>query len=303
MSGSSPSRQHPTANPVVAASLWMLVMAVCTAVMMALVRILAANLHPLEILFFRALLTFPLVWLWARAAGPGESRWPKRPGLAALRGLFTTLALTAFYWGLASGTDLALATTLTFTVPIFLTILGFLFFKEQVGRRRWVAVLVGFFGTVIVIRPDAGSMDPGSLMILGAACFWAGDALMVKLLARVNGAVTIVLAQTFVMLVLSAPAALFVWQTPTGTELILLLVTGIFSTLAQYAFTRAVGLADMSVIAPVLYSQLLITAVLGYLLFDEVPGLALWLGAAIILAATFDMLRAEARARKSSGRP
>lgn len=294
-----PNQASISTNPVIAASLWMLGMVVGTALMMTLVKILAPRLHPLEILFFRALLAFPLFWLWARVTAPHSLHWPRRPGLVATRGVFTTLALAAFYWGLFQGIDLAQANALIFTTPIFLTVLGYFVFKEKVTLRRWAAVLAGFIGTIIVVQPDVNHIPPGALLILGSTLFWAVDAIMVKILARANTAMTVVLAQTFIMLVLSAPAAAFVWVTPTPGELFLLTVTGLLATFAQYAVTRALSMAEMSVLSPIFYSQLLLTATLGYLVFDEVPTLSLWIGAAIILIATFDILRSEARARKA----
>lgn len=290
-------------NNVLAASLWMVGMVVGTALMMTLVKLLAPRLHPVEILFFRALLAFPLVWLWARMTAPTSLHWPNRRWLMAARGVITTLALTAFYWGLFQGIDLAQANALIFTTPIFLTILGFLFFHEAVGLRRWAAVLAGFIGTIIVVQPDIDHIPPGALLILGSTLLWAVDAIMVKLLAQRNKAMTVVLAQTGVMLVLSLPAALFVWTTPTFAELVILTVTGLLATFAQYAVTRALTLAEMSVLSPIFYSQLLLTAALGYLVFDEVPGPTLWIGAGIILLATFDMVRTEAKRRVNASSP
>jgi drug/metabolite transporter (DMT)-like permease len=211
--------------------------------------------------------------------------WRAAVGLVAMLTWFSAIAYL----------PLAEAVALNFTVPLFATAGAALFLGEAVRARRWTATAVGFLGVVVILRPGFTEFTPLMTLPVIAAGFMAVSTLLVKSLSRTEAPAAIVTYMNLLLTPLSLLPALFVWRWPTLTELGLGLFIGLCAALAHNAFTRAFVQADASAVMPFDYSRLPFVAMVGYLLFAEVPDGWTWVGAAIIAAAAIYIAQRESR--------
>jgi len=262
----------------------MLLATVSFSVMHAMIRHVSAEVHPFEIAFFRNLFGLAIVIPWFLRDGWGPLR-TNRFGLHLVRGGFNAVAMLTFFQALAL-TPLADVAALGFTVPIFATVLAILVIGERVGLRRWGAILVGFLGTLIVLRPGVEAVNLGGALVLISSFSWACALTVIKSLSRTDSSVTIVTYMLLMMTPLTGVAALFVWQDPTWTHVAWFAAIAALGTAAQLLITQSLRLAATNVVIPVDFMKLIWAALIGYLAFAEVPGWATWTGGAVIFAAT-----------------
>ena len=289
----------------VQAALLTIVAMTCFTVMSATIRHLSSGLSPFEIAFFRNF--FGLValapWFWQNGLGGLRTR---RHGLFALRGLLGPLNMWAWFYALAL-LPLGDVMALSFTAPLFATIAAVLLLREVVRGRRWTATAIGFVGTLIIVRPGAGVLEPGALLVLFSSAMLGVNVCIVKVLARTEKSGTIVAYMGLYLAPITLVPALFVWQWPTPAEWVWLALIGGVATTGHLAITRALALADASAVAPYDFVRLPIAALIGYLAFDEAPDIWTWVGAAIIFSATLYITHREAQlqrqlaAREASG--
>jgi drug/metabolite transporter (DMT)-like permease len=275
-------------------ALVMLVAAALLSTMHAMVRHLGAELHPFEIAFFRNLFATLAVLPLVARTGFAQLR-SRAPGLQLARSVVGVMAMLSWFYGL-SVVPLAEATALSFTAVIFGSIGAMLFLREPLRASRAMAVLVGFAGTLVILRPGAGAVDSGAFIVLFSSGCWAVALLFVKRLSAIDSTVCIVAWNSIALTVLSLPAAVAVWQTPTAEQLLLLAGIGALAVLGHLAMTKALGLADAGVVLPMDYSRLLWAAALGFLVFAEVPDLWTWVGGVLIVASTVCLSYRESRA-------
>ncbi len=267
--------------------------AFCFSVMNVFVRLAAEDMEPLQVAFFRNFfaLMFMLPWL-ARAGFEGLRT--QRFRLHLLRSIFALLTMITWFSALAL-LPLSEAVALNFTVPLFATAGAALVLGEVVRARRWTATVVGFLGTLIILRPGFTEVTPAmSLPVLAALCM-ACATLTVKSLSRTERASTIVIYMTLILTPLSFVPALFVWQWPNWETLIYLIGLGGSGALAHLLLTIAYTKADASAVVPFDYTRLPFVAVIAYVLFGEVPDLWTWVGAAVIAASAIYIARREAQ--------
>jgi drug/metabolite transporter (DMT)-like permease len=202
--------------------------------------------------------------------------------------------MLAGFWAIAH-LPLAQAIALSYSSPLVVTIGAVLFLGEIVRMRRWSAVVAGFIGVLVIVRPGTDGFTAASLVALLAAASTGAVTISIKFLSRGDPPDTIVLLTTWLWVPLSLPFALAVWQSPPASLWPLLVVIGMLGTLGQYLWTHALRLAEASTLAPLSYLQLVIVSVLAWLLFDErVDG---WTaaGAAIVIGASLYIARREAQ--------
>ena len=250
----------------------------------AVVRHLSQELHPFEIAFFAALsqsiAMLPLI-LPRRLAAMRT----RKLHLHMLRIILSTIAVLALFYALRD-TPLAKVTALSFTMPIFTALLAVRFLGEAVKGWQWAAILFGFAGAMVVLRPGFAVVDAGSLIVILSAFFFALTILVIKVLTRTDSVVTISVYGAVLRVPLSLLPALFFWQTPSLVHLAWFATIGVLEVAATLTFTQALKDADTGVIMPIFYLQLIWAAALGYVFFAEVPGLFTWIGAAMIVGAT-----------------
>jgi drug/metabolite transporter (DMT)-like permease len=210
--------------------------------------------------------------------------WPRRPTVQIGRSLLMLVSNMVFVIAIAS-VPLATASAIGFTSPLIVTALSVPLLHEQVGWRRWSAVMVGFAGALIVIRPGNGFHDPAVLLLLFSALAYALYQIATRWVGRYDNAATgIVFAALIGSLAMSVVLP-FVFVAPqTLFDALLFLSLGVLGGLGHYLIIRAFQLGNAAVMAPLGYVELIGTATLGYLIFGNFPDLWTWVGAGVIIA-------------------
>ena len=286
-------------------ALYMTAAALGFAVMNVLVRELSESLDPLQIAFFRNFfaLGFMLPWLWS--TGLRGLRTERLP-LHLWRAAIALAAMTLWFYSVAL-LPLAEAVALNFTVPLFATAGAALVLGEIVGARRWTATVVGFLGVLVIVRPGFAEMTWTMALPVMASVMMAISVLVVKTLSATEHPNAIVLYMNLLLTPLSLVPALFVWHWPDWADWPLLIGVGAMGALAHVLLTRAYTKADASAVIPFDYARLPFVALLGFLLFAEVPDLWTWVGGAVIAGSAIYIARREAlvarerKVRRSAG--
>ncbi|MBX7146263.1 MAG: DMT family transporter [Alphaproteobacteria bacterium] len=250
----------------------------------ASVRLLSSSIHPFEIVFFRCLFGFVFMvpWLIKYWAGfLGSNQW----GLYFWRSCLSLLGTLFSFMGLAL-IPFAQATALSFTIPIFATILSIILLNEKVRYRRWSAIIVGFAGILIIIRPDMHNINYGMIYTLAAAFITALVTVIVKKLTATESVYAIVLHTTFILTPLSLPLALFHWSWPEWQDWPWLIGIGFSGSIAHLCMVYSFSLADASHVMAYDYIRMIFAVILGWFLFSELPDLWTWIGSAIIILST-----------------
>jgi len=190
---------------------------------------------------------------------------------------------------------LAKAVTISYSTPLFVTILAVLFLGEMVRLRRWTAVGLGFLGVLVIMRPGAETFDANTLVALTAAVLSAIVAISIKVLSRTEKPDAIVLWTTMLWVPMSLVPALFVWTWPTGWTWAWIIAAGFFGTAGHMFWTRALKRGDASMLTPISFMQVPIVAVLAWWLFDETVTAWTAAGAAIIFGANAYIAHREAQ--------
>ena len=257
------------------------------------IRYASHQLHPFEVAFFRNVfgLLFALPLLYR--TGLGILRTDRLP-LYFLRCAMGLVSMLAGFWAIAH-LPLAQAVALSYSTPLFVTIFAVFALGEVVRVRRWSAVLAGFVGVLVIVRPGTDAFTTASLVAVLAAALSGAVTISIKFLSRSDPANTIVLLTTLLWVPLSLPAALTVWQWPSASTWPWLVLIGMLGTGGQFFWTHALRLADASVLAPFSYLQLVIVAVLAWIAFGEAPDAWTAGGAAIVIGASLYIARREAK--------
>lgn len=274
-------------------ALWILSASLAFSAMAVALKVIGRTMSVWEVLVLRTAFALLFVLPVAVRAGPVILR-TRRPGLHLVRSLFGMGGLVCFFFAVRH-LDLALATTLGFTRVLFMLVLAVLLLGETVRWRRTLATLVGFLGVVVCVRPGATDFDPWTLAALGSALFAAGVTTSVKRLTSTESPLTIVLYTYLVMGTIALIPAALVWRTPNLEELAVIAAMGLFSAWGQSSMVRGLRVGEATAIAPFEYSRLLYAALLGFLIFGEIPDLEMWLGAVLIAGSTLYIAVREAR--------
>ncbi len=277
------------------APLWMIAAAASFAVMINLVRFLSQHHHVFEIVFFRNLfgLAVMLPWLWRQGTRALATR---RLPLHLLRAALGLTAMVLWFWTL-SLLPLAEATALSFTAPVFASLLAILFLGEPSSPRRWTAMALAFAGALVILRPGARVVDPAALLALATALVWGTSTILVKLLGRTEPSAVIVTWMVLLLTPLSALLALPVWRFPTATEFAGLVLLGALGSLGHFCMSQALKLADAGFVAPFDYLRLPFVAFVAWLAFEEPVSPWTWVGGLLIAAGSLHAAREGSSAR------
>ena len=264
--------------------------------MHALIRQVSNDVHPFQIAFFRSFFGLVVFMPWIVRSGLGVFATERLP-LHVLRSVMNVVAMFMFFTSL-SLSPLARVTALGFTAPIFAALMSVILLKERFRLRRWAALICGFAGTLIILRPGVLVIDLGSVLVLGSALIWGLTLIVIKMLGRTESSVTITAYMNLLLTVFAFVPTLFVWTTPPPEIWFLLLVIGISGTLAQVAIAESLKLAEASTVMPFDFLKLIWAAFLGYFMFAETVDLFTWLGAAIVVGSTIYLAYREAQVAK-----
>jgi drug/metabolite transporter (DMT)-like permease len=254
-------------------------------------KILARDYHPVEIsclrFFFTTLVLVPFIW---RSSSPV---WrTNMPLLQIGRGFCMVGSSILFIFGLAR-LPIADATAIGFVAPLLVTALSIPLLGETVGLRRWTAVVLGFGGVLIVVRPGTGAFDPAAIYPLLSAGSWALGLILTRKMRNADPVLTTLLYSTLVGFAAGAVVLPFVWRQPTALDWALIAVLGVLNAIGQSLMVVALNRAAASLIAPFSYSQMLWSALIGYFVFATIPDATMWVGAAIIMASGLYTLHRE----------
>jgi len=263
-----------------------------------LMRVLTLQLDPFQSQFLRyffgLLVLLPLVL----RAGLAAYR-PKQIGGQFARGALHTVGLCLWFVALPK-IPLADMTALGFTTPIFVMIGAYFFFREPMRWERWLASSIGFAGVMIVVGPKlSGSGGVYNLVMLASSPLFAASFLVTKALTRYETTGVILLWQSITVSLFSVPLAWLNWQAPTAWQWGGFLVCGILGSTGHYCLTRSFRIADISSTQSLKFLDLVWAALLGWLVFADVPSRSTLIGGAVICAATLWIARRESRGHHS----
>jgi len=195
------------------------------------------------------------------------------------------MAMTGINFWALQYLQLTVTSSIFFTVPLIIAVLGAPLLGEKLDRGRWAAILVGFAGVLVIIRPGSAGFHPAMLASLVNAVLYALFMLMTRRLAAYDSPETIQYLPALGAAIGLAPFALAAWESPGGwLEWAVACLMGVLGGLGHYLLALAHRYAPATVLAPFLYQQVFYMALFGYLVFGDVPGVAVWTGAAIVIA-------------------
>jgi drug/metabolite transporter (DMT)-like permease len=277
---------------------WMCMATLVSSISGGMVRELAGEIPTMELVFFRNVVALAVLIPIVRRQGltlPDRSQ----AGIYALRVLFAYSAMTMLFFAL-SKMPIADVYALQYTTPLFTMVLAVLILKQKADRHSWVACMVGFVGTLIVMRPGIIEITLASAAALTMAFLYAGTNTTIKLLSRKDSPEVITLWTNLLMLPLALVPALIFWVTPTLEQWPLIMGIAVISSLGGYCFTRSVSAADARIVQPFQFSRMIFATAIGWIMFSELPDLWTWLGAGVIFCASYYIVYREGLARKAT---
>ena len=221
-----------------------------------------------------------------------ELRKTNRLQLQVFRPALLVCSISSLFVGLTY-LPIAEATAIGFVAPLFITALSVPILKEKVGIHRWSAVIVGLIGVIIIIRPGSDLWHFASIMPLLGAIFFALFQILTRLLSITENTYTTLFFTGLGGLIWSSIIVPFVWVSPSQTHIIIFLLTGVLGALAHLCMISAFDRTEASLLAPYNYTKLIWVAILGYLIFDDIPSHNMWIGAAVIVSAGFYIIYRE----------
>ena len=281
MSDPTPSHATPRARLGRFRSVaFMLVATICFSCMHAAIRHVADNLHPFEIAFFRNFFGVVFLTPYFLRYGLAPLR-TKNLRLHGFRSILNLSSMLCFFYALSIA-PFADVTALTFSGPVFASVLAVFFLGEMIGIRRWCAILIGLLGTLVILRPGIGAVALGPLLALAAALIWACALIIIKVLLRTESSLMITAYMMIMLTPLSLVPALFVWQWPSAWQLVWLFAIAAVGTTGHLFQNQALKEADTSVVMPLDYVRLVWASLLAYFAFAEIPDAFTWLGGVMI---------------------
>ena len=273
---------------------WMVLAAIGYSVNAGLVKQLSGELNPMETVFWRTVVGVAFLLPWMIARKGMAARFPmQRLPLFLLRGVLTYFAMLTTYYALAH-IAIADVQALQFTMPLFSILAVVLVVHERAGMGTWVACVVGFAGTLVILRPGFEEMSLAALAAVASAALYSVSNLVIKILGRTEDTTTITLYGNVVMLPLALLPLLFNWRWPGLASVPWIIALGVFTTLGQWALARAISSADARVVWPFDFLRLPFTVVIGYVMFSQLPGPWTWVGAVLIFGSAYYVIRREA---------
>lgn len=265
--------------------------------MALLIKLLGQHLQVTQILLLRQLGMLVLVSPAILRNFPGSLR-TSRPGLHITR---IACALVAMLCGFTAVIHLPLAdaTALFFAKSFFLTIFAMLILGEQVGRYRWGAVVVGFGGVLVMLQPGTENFSIYSLASLAGAAGAAGVMINLRILSQSDSANTILTWSALGVGIAMTVPGIYYWQAPTPFEWGLIAALALVSLLSQKGNIFAYKYGEASLLASLDYVRLLWATLLGWMIFDQLPGAATWIGAVIVVAAAVFTIYRETRRKQN----
>ena len=275
-------------------ALWVTAAMMFFSVQPVMVRYLSDTIPATEQVFFRGVVTVVLFLPWMLRKGSQGLR-TRRLGLIGVRSAFIGLGVVSFFYAVGL-MPLAQVVALHFTLPLFGMVAAMIYLRERPPAHRWIATVIGFAGTLVILRPGFVPVDLVAMMVLFSALCYALGSVVTKELVRTEAPDLVVFYMNiFSVLFFAIPAWLY-WVPPTYEDWILLTVLGAITLFAHICYTRGVAVAEVSYLFAFEFLRLPIAALAGLALFAEVPDIWTVIGAAVIFGATYYATWRERRA-------
>jgi drug/metabolite transporter (DMT)-like permease len=240
------------------------------------------ELSVFQIMLMRSVLGMVLLWPLVHAAGGLSAMRTQRLPQHAARNVVHYAAQYGWFVALTL-IPLAQLVSIEFTMPIWSAVLAVFFLGERMNGRKWLAVVLGLVGVAVIVRPSAGSVDAGQLIALACAFGFAISVVLVKSLTRTDAAITVIFWMLVIQSAIGLVPALLVWQWPSAQTWGWVLVVAFCGTYSHYCFARAMQHADTTVVVPMDFLRVPLTALAGWLVYSEQVDLLTALGVLLIL--------------------
>ena len=258
----------------------------------AIAKYLSAELSFFQITwaryFFTVFWTLPLMLIFFRK----NLTFSENPKLQILRGLTLLSANICFFYSI-SIISMAKALTLAFVAPLVTTALSPILLSEKVGIKRWTAVIVGFIGSLVVIRPGFINFNLATIAALGTGCLYGVYLIITRKLHKTDNPLLTLLITGIVGASISTFFVPIVWVNPTNIQWLWLALMGIFACLGHLLLIYSLRFADASKLAPFGYFEIITTIILGYYIFNDFPDMWTFLGLFIIISSGIYIFRRE----------
>jgi len=273
--------------------LWLSIGTILFASTDVVIKTLGKTFHPFELALFRyaigfALLT-PIFWHMGK-----KQLATNRVGIHIIR-LFIASAAQLGIFVAVIHLQLADATAIMFSKPLFTTIIAIFILSEVVRARRWAATLVGFIGVILMIQPGAGTLDPVALIAVGAALALAVANVIIRIMSTTEPPNRILFYYHLGGIAIFLGPAIWVWKMPLGIEWLMLALIGVLTTLGMICYVRAFSAGEANAVGPIEYIRLIYAGLFGYFLFSEIPDIWTVIGGTIIVACSIFIARDESR--------
>jgi len=260
---------------------------------LVLVKMLGIEFSSVQIVFIRclssAMLLVPLL-VWKGAFADVRTQL----GLNSLRVLLSSVAITVNFFTI-SQIQLAQMSTIGYLRPAVTSLIAYFFLKESQTWHRWLVIVIGFSAVLFIFSPEESHLQIVALLALCGMCCGSSATILQKYLSRDMSDLPLMVWYSVGVAIVTAPFAIWFWATPAPQELLMMVMTGLLATMAQFFFIRAFRKADASFLAPMFYFHIVPTTLIGFFVFSEVPSLNTILGALIILASLIGMTLLERR--------
>ena len=265
--------------------------------MVIFIRKAAENLPVFEVVFFRNLLAFIVMLPILKSTGLVAIKM-NNTKLFFMRGFFGAIGMVARFTSLTL-IPLAQATAISFSKPIFITIGATIFLGEIIKARRIAALIIGIIGMLIIVQPGVNSFSFGIMLAIIGALAHSLNALIVKKLTLTDTPQAIVTWMVIILIPITFIPAILVWEWPSFETWLYLWGIAIVGTLAHFSWTKSYSMADITSLEPIEFIKLPMMALLGWMIFSEIPGTWTWVGGLIIFMSTIYISHREAKATDS----
>ena len=258
-----------------------------------------AGMHPAQTVFLRLLFALILILPFALRARLTFSK-TQQLKTHMLRSAVGICAMWVWFMSI-SIVPITDQTALSFLAPIFTTLGAILFLKEIVRIRRWLAIIIGLFGAIVIVRPGFAELSVGHLYAVGSAMMMGMSMLLIKHLTAKDSPLMIVFFSHIFMTPLAFVPAMLVWSHFPPELYLYLMGFAPFAFFGHFALAKAYSLADASFVAALDYARLPFAALIGWLMFAEFSDIWTWIGASIIFASAFYIVQREVQLARSLG--
>lgn len=260
----------------------------------AVIKGLSERYPVIEILFIRSLIMLPAILAVAAATGQLGRLRTRRYGAHLLRVVLNFLAFIT-YFGALRLMPLADTLAIVFSAPIFIVLFSAIFLREKVGRWRWAAVAIGFAGVLVMIRPGTSMLDWPVILALMSSVFYALWMLTTRTMAEDESSLGMLFYASVFFVLAGGVAVPFEWVAPSGEDLLVLSVLAVVAMVGLLMLIHAYRLAQASILAPLDYTSMVWAVLLGWILWNELPGPWVIAGTVLVVIAGLIIVHREAR--------